>query len=197
MRVVGGTLRGRRLSSFKGLSIRPTSDKVREAVFNILAPPGVLPGGFRKTLDLFAGTGAMAIEALSRGVGAAVLVDKDPKSTAVIRKNLELCGLSDRARVLRMDAQDAIRRLSRQDERFDLIFVDPPYDSTLTLDALTGIEKEGLLGPGGVLVVETSKRAGLSFQPVSLRQIDSRRYGDTLIYLFTAEAPGEGPEHGS
>ncbi|MBI5888012.1 MAG: 16S rRNA (guanine(966)-N(2))-methyltransferase RsmD [Deltaproteobacteria bacterium] len=190
MRIVGGTCKGRGLSSFKGLSIRPTSDKVREAVFSILfhyAGSG-FSGTFRRTLDLFAGTGAMGIEALSRGSAEAVFVDKDPKSAAVIQKNIELCGLSGRASVVRKDVLDAVRLLSMKGERFDLIFIDPPYDSSLTARTLKEIDEQGLLGAGGMVVAETSKRKPLELTLANLTLVDERRYGDTLVYFFASRA---------
>lgn len=184
MRVVGGACKGRRLVSFKGLRIRPTSDKVREAVFNILSEG--FPARFIKALDLFAGTGAMGIEALSRGSKEVVFIDNDPKSAEVIEKNLSLCGLTDSARVYKRDALTAISILSNRGERFDLIIIDPPYDSTLTTDALKSIEEKGILNPGGVIVAEASKRAHLEFVTEGLSLFDERRYGDTVIYLFTS-----------
>lgn len=192
MRIVGGTCKGRSLSSFKGLSIRPTSDKVREAVFSILFhyAEGGFSGGFKRTLDLFAGTGAMGIEALSRGSAEAVFVDKDPKSAAVIQKNIELCGLSGRASVVRKDVLDAVRLLSLKGERFDLIFIDPPYASNLTALTLKEINGQGLLGAGGIVVAETSKRTPLEMMPddLSLTLVEERRYGDTLVYFFASRA---------
>lgn len=181
MRVVGGTRKGRRLASFKGLSIRPTSDKVREAVFNIL--PGGFP--FKKVLDLFAGTGAMGIEALSRGAEEAAFVDKDRLACDVIKKNLDACGFSG-ARVMRMLVKDSLVFFSRKGEAFDLIIIDPPYDSALLEDALRGIDREGLVNPGGFVVAESSKRAPLKegFELKGLDLIDERRYGDTLVYFF-------------
>lgn len=188
MRVVAGKSRGRRLASFKGLSIRPTSDKVRGAVFNILGVSSEFAERFKKVLDLFAGTGAMGIEALSRGAVSAVFVDKDPKAVSVIKKNLELCNASGAGAVLRQDVMTALKGLSDDGERFDLIFIDPPYDSTLTSDALTATDKAGLLNPGGRVVAETSRRIPLLLDVKALKLTDERRYGDTLVYFFTSRA---------
>lgn len=192
MRIVGGTCKGRSLSSFKGLLIRATSDKVREAVFSILFhyAEGGFPATFKRTLDLFAGTGAMGIEALSRGSAEAVFVDKDPKSAAIIQKNIELCGFSDRAGIVRKDAIDAVRLFSRKGEKFNLIFIDPPYASNLTFETLKEIDGQGLLSAGGIVVAETSKRTPLELTPdnFSLTLVDERRYGDTLVYFFMSRA---------
>ncbi|MBI5492941.1 MAG: 16S rRNA (guanine(966)-N(2))-methyltransferase RsmD [Deltaproteobacteria bacterium] len=182
MRVIGGIWKGRRLSSFRGLSVRPTSDKVREAVFNIL--PGDFP--FKKVLDLFAGTGAMGIEALSRGAEEIVFVDSDPAAISIIRKNLDSLGYAG-AGVLKRDAVSAVRTFSKKGERFGLIFIDPPYSSGLVAQTLKAIDEEGIAEAGGIIVAEASKRAPVSGEFKNLRQFDERRYGDTLIYFFTAD----------
>ncbi len=182
MRVVGGAKKGRRLASFKGRSIRPTSDKVREAVFNILPRP--FP--YKRVLDLFAGTGAMGIEALSRGAVEAAFVDDDRASVDIIRKNIEACGFDPAARVMKMDSLNAILRLSKRGERFDLIFIDPPYESALVEKSIEAVDRERLLAAGGILVAETSKRAPVSLETLNLRLADERKYGDTLVYFFAA-----------
>ncbi len=192
MRVVGGTLRGRQLASFKGRSIRPTSDKVREAVFDLLGSR--CGAGFKSVLDLFAGTGAMGIEALSRGAELALFVDNDARAVSIILKNLEACGIEvagrgtpgrgTRAKVFKRDVLSMIRSLSSSSERFDLIFIDPPYDSSLTEDALKGPGLGRLLSPGGFVVAETSRRTPAPGVPEGLEPVSEKRYGDTLVYLF-------------
>ena len=154
MRIIGGTAKGRRLASFRGMSIRPTTDKVREAIFNILPRPFT----FKNVLDLFAGTGAVGIEALSRGAETVTFVDNDPKAVKIIRKNLETCGFSDMASIINMDIQPSLTLLNKKGEQFDLIFIDPPYHASLTGTALHCIEERGLLNKTGILVVESSKR---------------------------------------
>jgi len=182
MRIVGGIFRGRRLASFRGLSIRPTGDMVREAVFNVLSPG--FHDRFRRVLDLFAGTGAMGIEALSRGSAEAVFVDSDPKSAAIIGKNLAALGIEG-AEVLKADAIKAIADFARSGERFDLIFIDPPYESALTLEALTAIGGRGILNPGGVVVAETSRRNPATPAPPGLKPLAEKRYGDTVVRFYT------------
>lgn len=183
MRVVGGRLKGRVLSSFKGMSIRPTSDKVREAIFNIL--PRESP--FGKVLDLFAGTGAMGIEALSRGAKEAVFVDKDQSAVNIIYKNLETCSLGAEARVLKKDVKSAVKFLAAKGEKFDLIFIDPPYDSSLVNEALKAVSSEGILERDGYLVAESSKRVKVQDGFPGLKRIDERKYGDTAVYFYIAE----------
>lgn len=180
MRIIGGRCKGRVLSSFKGRSVRPTSDKVREAVFNIL--PRDFP--FKRVLDLFAGTGALGIEALSRGAAEAVFIDSDPAAVELVRKNLASCGLLVAATVLRRDAPGAIRLLSKRGEGFDLIFIDPPYASALAEETLKGIDASGLLNEGGLVVAETSKRNPIEAGTAGLKLLDERKYGDTLVYFY-------------
>lgn len=183
MRVIGGSLKGRRLRSVKGSLVRPTSDKVREAVFNIL--PMDFP--FERVLDLFAGTGAMGIEAVSRGAGEAVFVDRDQAPCDVIRKNIEACGLAERTKVVRRDAIAALRAFSAAGERFDLVIIDPPYESGLTEEALRAVDEGGLLAEGGMVVAEASTRIpldGAAGALATLELADRRRYGDTTVYFF-------------
>ncbi len=182
MRVIGGIWKGRRLSSFRGLSVRPTSDKVREAVFNIL--PRDFP--FKRALDLYAGTGAMGIEALSRGAEEVVFVDSDPASISIIRKNLESLGYAG-AGVLKRDSVSAVRALSKKGERFGLIFIDPPYSSGLVEKTLKAIDEEGITEAKGVIVAEASKRAPALGEFKNIRLFDERKYGDTLVYFFIAD----------
>lgn len=161
--------------------VRPTSDRVRESLFMRL---GSQQG--RRVLDLFAGSGALGIEALSRGAESVVFVDRDAGCGAAVRANLEALGLEQRARVVRSAAQAALRRFARRGDRFELILVDPPYASGEALDALETIAGSGLLDPAGTLVLETDHR----HDPGSvqgLRRVDERRYGDTLLLWFSSE----------
>ena len=183
MRVIGGAYKGRRLASFTGLDIRPTSDKVREAVFNILAHGA----SFRRVLDLFAGTGAFGIEALSRGAEEVVFVDGNPKAITLIKKNIESC-LASGASVHKQDAFDAIKTFSRLERRFDLIFVDPPYAAGLLDDLIEAIDVSGILNDDGVIIAESSKRAPLARHLKRLDIFDERRYGDTVIYFIRRTA---------
>lgn len=189
MRIVAGAFKGRRLSTPKGMDIRPTSDKVREAIFNIL--PREFP--YKRVLDLFAGTGAMGIEALSRGALEATFVDSGAEAISLIRKNLESCGAE--ARIYRSDALASLKQFSRKGEKFDLIIIDPPYSSTLLKEALEAIDSDGILAPGGVIVAETSKRAALEADLKALEAFDERRYGDTVVYFLRPKAPKESAEN--
>ena len=185
LRVVGGDLRSRRLAR-PPAGVRPTSDRVREALFGKL---GDLEGF--GVLDLFAGTGALAIEALSRGAKSAVLVEHAVRPLNVIRANLESLGLASRARVIRGDAVRTTRRLAGTDS-FDLVLLDPPYASDRLTPALEALVAADLLAPRATVVVESSKRHSL--EPVSgLSIVDERSYGDTrLTWLVSARGPEVG-----
>lgn len=185
MRIVSGSFKGRRLASFRGMDIRPTSDKVREAIFNIL--PREFP--FRKVLDIFAGTGAMGLEAMSRGAVDAVFVDSGAEAVALIKKNMEACGAE--ARVFKSDAIASLKKFSRNSERFDLIIIDPPYATALLKDALEAIDSGGLLSPGGVIVAESSSKAALGADFRGLEVTDERRYGDTAVYFLRRKESGQ------
>lgn len=176
-------MRGRRLAPFRGTRIRPTSDRVREAVFNVIAARVRLEG-LKGVLDLFAGTGAMGIEALSRGAEEAVFVDNDKGAVSVIERNIESCGLASRARVFKRTAAEAVRALGALGERFDIIFLDPPYRPSQIEETLEDIRRAGLLNPGGMIIAEGSKREPLETGAVGFELLDVRKYGDTAVYFF-------------
>ena len=178
MRVVGGRLGGRRLRAVPGRETRPTSDRVREALFAVL---GDRVAGAR-VLDLFAGTGALAIEALSRGASAAVLVEQAAPAVEVIRANLDALGLAERGRVRRTRAETYLR--TQRDGPFDLVLLDPPYGAPVGLVAgLLGRLARTALAPGAVVVVEAAARAEAPPWPPGLTPDRPRRYGDTTLHL--------------
>jgi 16S rRNA (guanine(966)-N(2))-methyltransferase RsmD len=173
LRVVGGELRSRRLVGPPD-GVRPTSDRVREALFSKL---GDVAGA--RVLDLFAGTGALSAEALSRGAETAVLVDVSARSLAVCRRNVDALGLGKRATVLAGDALRVMRRLGDRGP-FDLVFLDPPYGSERLAEVLPGLVDLALLAPDATVVVETAKRHSLA-PPPGLEVTAERDYGDTRI----------------
>ena len=179
MRIIAGEFKGRRLAAVKG-RIRPTSDKVREAIFNILGPAVVEA----KVLDLFAGTGALSLEALSRGAADAVLVEDQSAALGVLQRNLETLGLKDRVRVLALPVAGALRKLAAQREQFNLIFLDPPYGRGLALEALKALQVSGLLQSGARIVAEHSQRETLPEQVGRLTLSQARRYGDTQVAFY-------------
>jgi 16S rRNA (guanine(966)-N(2))-methyltransferase RsmD len=188
MRIIAGAFKGRRLAPVKG-RIRPTAAKVREAVFSILGPAVV---GLR-VLDLFAGTGALGIEALSRGAATAVFVEDHPESLKVLRRNLEDLGLADRNTVWPLPVTAALKQLAGRGESFGLAFLDPPYGGGDAVAALTALAELPLLAPGARVVVEHSRRESLPEACGGLTRLTVRRYGDTQVafYLMAEPAPQE------
>jgi 16S rRNA (guanine966-N2)-methyltransferase len=184
MRIIAGAFKGRRLAPVKG-RIRPTAAKVREAVFSILGP-GV--GGLR-VLDLFAGTGALGIEALSRGAAAAVFVEDHPESLKVLRRNLADLDLADRTTVSALPVTTALKKLAGHGESFGLVFIDPPYGGGDALATLTALVSINLLRPGARVVVEHSRRDSLPEACGGLTRLTVRRYGDTQVAFYLMAEP--------
>ena len=176
MRVVAGSARGRRLTTPAGPATRPTADRVREATFNALGSLGAVEGA--AVLDLFAGSGAMGIEALSRGAARATFVDLDPRAVAAVRANLDATGLADRATVVRADAERWL-----PGGRFDLAVLDPPY---ATDDAVWGRLLTGL--DAGLVVLESDREVPL---PEGWGILRSRSYGGSVVVLARATRPAE------
>ncbi len=180
MRVIGGSLGGRRLRSVPR-GARPTSDRVREALFSILGP-GAVEGA--RVLDVCAGSGALGLEALSRGAERVVAIDRSGEARRVIRANAAELGLEDLVRVIGGEARKALTRLARDGERFDLVFFDPPYDAGIELEVLERLVEEDLLAAGARVVVEGAKRHSLPPVP-GLTAEDERVYGDTVLTFFS------------
>ncbi|HUS89342.1 MAG TPA: 16S rRNA (guanine(966)-N(2))-methyltransferase RsmD [Desulfosporosinus sp.] len=178
MRIIAGEMRGRQLKTVEGMQTRPTSDKVKGAIFNVLGDK-VLDA---RVLDLFAGTGNLAIEALSRGSHDAVLVEKSRGAHQVIRKNIEQMGVSHKAKLLLLDAFKYINRYP--DEVFDLIFLDPPYREGLVLKVISILKEHSCLAPDGVIVAETAKDEQLDgdIYPFEIRK--TGEYGDTKVWYL-------------
>jgi len=176
MRVVAGRLGGRRIVAPRGRATRPTSDRVREALFSIL---GDVSGAV--VLDLFAGSGALAIEALSRGAAAATLIDTSPAAIAAIRRNLEQLGLE--AEVRRQDALAFLNKARIAAPQYDLVLLDPPYGHTSNLGRELSTVLPPLLAPDAYVVAESDRRAPLGLQ-LQLQLRDERRYGDTVIRIY-------------
>src|SRR5262245_14391995 len=180
MRVIGGAARGRRLKVPKGHAVRPTAARVKEALFNILSHDF---SGMR-VLDLFAGSGNVSIEALSRGAAMAILIEESPRSAAVIRDNLSRLQLSERAQVWIAPVARSLKKLAKSGESFDLIFLDPPYDKGLVATSLKKLAHCDLLSSSGCVVVEHSAREEVKSRYDALVLNEQRRYGDTLLTFF-------------
>jgi pantetheine-phosphate adenylyltransferase len=190
LRVTGGELAGRRLRAPATRGVRPTADRVREALFARL---GSWDGA--RVLDLYAGSGSLGIEALSRGAARVVFVERSAAVIATLRANLAALGLEPRARVVRGDAKATLRRLAREGERFDLVLVDPPYASGEAPRVLASLAGAGILARGATLVLESSRRDELA-TPVGLVVLDKRRYGDTKITRFAEATAGAAEQAG-
>jgi len=175
MRVIAGRHRGRALVAPRGRSTRPTPDRVREALFSILGP---VEGA--RVLDLFAGSGALAIEALSRGAASAVFVDSSAAAVAAIRRNLAALALD--AEVWHMRASGFLQRARADARQYDLVFVDPPYRAVSAISQELSTALAPVLAPGGRVVAESDRRAPLELEGWSM--LDERRYGDTLIRFY-------------
>ena len=176
MRIVGGRLGGRTLAAPKSQAVRPTSDRLRESLFNILAHGYGDPIAGARVLDLFAGTGALGLEAMSRGAAFALLIDDGTEARALIRQNVEALGLGGVTRVFRRDAT----RLGavHPNEPFGLVFLDPPYRKGLAEKSLASLRDGAWLAPEALVIVEEAADAGLA-APQGYAEIERRCYDDT------------------
>ncbi|KAF2991843.1 16S rRNA (guanine(966)-N(2))-methyltransferase RsmD [Methylocystis sp. MJC1] len=176
MRIVGGALRGRALAAPRSQAIRPTTDRLRESVFDILAHGFDDPISGAAVIDLFAGTGALGLEALSRGAARALFVDDGTEARALLRANIETLGLGGVTRIFRRDATKL--GLAPPGEIFSLAFLDPPYGKGLAEPALRALIEGGWLADDALVIIEEAANATIEL-PSSLKQEDARRYGDT------------------
>src|SRR6201988_4858400 len=186
MRVVGGRLRGRNLASPSSREIRPTADRLRESVFNILMHAYDNPIEGARVLDLFAGTGALGIEAISRGGKFALFVDNGAEARALLRNNVEWRGRGGVTKVYRRDAPNP--GPAHPVEPFSLVFLDPPYGKGLAEQALAALRDGGWLTPGALLVVEEAKAAAFA-SPDGFEELERRDYDDTAFVFLRAVAP--------
>ena len=181
MRVVGGRLKGRNLVSPSSREIRPTADRLRESVFNILVHAYGNPFQGARVLDLFAGTGALGIEAISRGAAFALFVDNGAEARALLRNNVEALGLGGVTKVFRRDATNLGPAHPLQP--FALVFLDPPYAKGLAEKALASLRDGGWLTPAALLVVEEAKAAAFA-APDGFEELERRMYDDTEFVLL-------------
>ena len=174
MRVITGSARGRKLLEPAGMEIRPTTDMVKEALFNMIQFD--IEG--RRVLDLFAGTGQLGIEALSRGASEVLFCDESAKAVKLIRTNLERCGL--KARVEQGDSLGFLNRAGK----FDLVFLDPPYDTNLLNKALEAIQNVDILNDGGIIICESRREKTLPEMNPPYRKTLARRYGKVCLTVY-------------
>ena len=185
MRVVGGRLRGRNIVAPTSRDIRPTADRLRESVFNILMHAYDNPIEGARVLDLFAGTGALGIEAVSRGAAFTLFVDNGAEARALLRNNVEALGLGGVTKVYRRDATNL--GPAHPVEPFALVFLDPPYGRVLAEKALASLRTGGWLVPDALLVVEESKAANVA-APEGFEELERRAYDDTEFVFLRATA---------
>lgn len=178
MRIISGTARGTKLFTLDGMNTRPTAERTKEAIFSMLRFE--LEG--RTVLDLFSGSGQMGLEAVSCGASSAVLCDKARDAVSVIEKNVEKTRLKDRCTVMCADYMESLRRLSLLGKRFDLVFLDPPYATTLLTDALRALQSEGLLKPTTLIVCEGDRV--LAVEEGAFEVVKRSRYGIAHITVL-------------
>lgn len=174
MRVISGTAKGHRLYTPKSNRIRPAADKVKGAIFNIL---GNCEGAF--VLDLFAGTGNVGLEALSRGAAGAIFVDSLQESMIILRKNIQVCRFQEKSKIFKGRLPKILNKVKKYREHFDLIFVDPPYDKNLIVPTLQAIHNNKLIDAQSMVIVEHSPRE--SPECDAFKVIDQRQYGQTFV----------------
>ncbi|GAB2702141.1 16S rRNA (guanine(966)-N(2))-methyltransferase RsmD [Paenibacillus thermoaerophilus] len=192
MRIISGSAKGIALKAVPGTGTRPTTDKVKEAIFSIIGP--YFDGG--RVLDLFAGTGGLGIEAISRGMDGGVFIDADPKALAVIRRNLEAARFADRAEVYRNDALRALKPLAKRGAAFDLVFLDPPYRMKIIPELLSKLQEYALLSEGATVVTEQDANDPVPDRCGALVNVRRAEYGDTAIAVFRhapERASADGP----
>lgn len=182
MRIIGGESRGRRIKAPRGMGTRPMRDFVREAVFSML---GDRVRGAR-VLDLFAGSGSLGLEALSRGASEAVFVDRGRDPIRVIQENLDILGMQSRGRVVRAEILEFLRHYASTERPFDLIFIDPPFriDVNYRQEVLNKLIEGGFLGPSSVVVMEAPLRAPVTEPPPGLEFRERRKYGETAVDIY-------------
>lgn len=180
MRVICGTAGGRSLKSVPGRGTRPTTDKVKEALFNIIGP--YFDG--ENVLDLFAGTGSLGIEALSRGAGQAIFVDQDPRAIEVVRHNIRVAGVADRSEVYRNDAKRALRAMTKREISFELIFLDPPYQLKNADTLLASMWSNGLIAKSAIIVIEHDSKHKYPNVIESLYAWKTSDYGEIGIVVY-------------
>ena len=183
MRVLSGTAKGKKLNSLEGLETRPTLDRVKDAVFNIIQ----FDIKDSVVLDLFSGSGALGIEALSRGAKEAILCDASSKAIKIINKNLEETRLKDKAKVINSDYLETLSKI--KDKKFDIIFLDPPYKSDYVEKSIEYISKYNLLAENGIIIVETDDENKIDKinAKKDLEVYDTRKYGIAILIFIRKE----------
>ena len=184
MRIIGGEFRGRRLKTLKSVKMRPTPMRVKEALFNILGNR-VIGSSF---LDLYAGSGQMGIEALSRGAEEVIFIDNHIASVRLIQENLGLVSSKKVSRIPRNNVLKSLDNLSKEKRRFDIIFLDPPYEGRLVKNTLQALAKSDILKSTTLIITEHHKSLNLDKEIGSLERVRQQRYGDTILSFYKKSA---------
>ncbi|WP_096189243.1 16S rRNA (guanine(966)-N(2))-methyltransferase RsmD [Evansella halocellulosilytica] len=180
MRVISGTRKGITLKAVPGQSTRPTTDKVKESIFNMVGP--YFQGG--TILDLYGGSGAIAIEAISRGMEHAVIVDRDKKAISTIYHNTKISDVQEKVEIFRNDSKRALRAIAKKERKFDLVFLDPPYADQRLHEELLFLSEHEVVREGGTIVVEHGAGVHLQTEYENIVEKKNEQYGDTMIRIF-------------
>lgn len=180
VRVISGVAKGRPLKAVPGNGTRPTTDKVKEAIFSMIGP--YFDGG--TALDLFAGTGGLGIEAWSRGVDRVIFVDREKNSIDIIRHNLAAAGAEQATEIYRNDAERALKALAKRGITFDLVFLDPPYRMTAMDVLMEELDAKDMLAPNAIIVVEHDAEVSYPEELTAFRQIRQAKYGDIAVSIY-------------
>ena len=179
MRIIGGQLKGRKIEQPDLNNVRPTKDRIREAVFNMIAID--IPGA--KVLDLFSGSGSYGLEAISRGADEAVFVEKDHMCTGVIHNNIRKLGIENDTEVINKDAIEYMENIGKN-TKFDVIFADPPYNKNLAKKTLIMVNQYDILSPSGILVIEYNRREDVSLQEGNVSILKQKTYNKIYINIY-------------
>ncbi|MGL4392656.1 MAG: 16S rRNA (guanine(966)-N(2))-methyltransferase RsmD [Fusobacteriaceae bacterium] len=181
MRIIAGEAKNRKIKSRKGRETRPTLGSVKEALFSIIAP--YIVGS--RFLDLFSGTGNIGLEALSRGAKKAIMIEKESEALKIIIENVENLGFTERCRAYKNDSIRALEILGRKDEKFDIIFMDPPYAENLCTKVLKAISKNKVLADDGLIICEHHLFEDLADEIDGFKKADTRKYGKKVLTFYT------------
>lgn len=183
MRVIAGLLKGRKLLEIKTPSIRPTSDRVKEALFSILGNR-IIDCRF---LDLFAGSGSVGIEAYSRGAEEVIFIDSNKESIKILKSNLTITGISDSVEVYNTDYSNAVNKLAEKKRSFDMIFIDPPYKKDIAYDVVKKIFKSNILSDYGIIIIEQSEKDFVHEKIEAYELVKKKTYGNTLLLFYLSK----------
>lgn len=181
MRIIAGEAKNKKLKSRKGMDTRPTLGSVKESLFSIIAP--YIEGA--RFLDLFSGTGNIALEALSRGAEKAIMIEQDQEALKIIIENINALGFENRCRAYKNDVVRAVEILGRKGEKFDIIFMDPPYKQELCKKSLKAIEKADILAEDGLIICEHHMLEDLEDEMYGFKKADCRKYGKKTMTFYT------------